>query len=195
MEQYSDKIEDFRSRVTRRMIWEALFSLLEEKPLGKISVKMICERFNGNRSTFYNHFDSKYDLLQYGLENVIPEEAGLLSTPAAEGQWSEAKPPHAALFEYVKNNQKFWKNVFAEHGINDDLVCGMSNGTIAFMKRISNGDEHDAFFDEIQAQMYIGAVGNVAIWWLKRGCDIPVSQLNKYVDTLWRYPRKNKKNF
>lgn len=51
-------------------IWLSFFDLmLEDDYLFKdIRVNDICERAKCHRSTFYRHFEDKYDLLTYGLE-------------------------------------------------------------------------------------------------------------------------------
>ena len=188
----NNKENDLRGRVTKRLIWEALFNLLEEHPFDEISVRDICAAFGGNRSTFYNHFESKYDRLHYGIESIIPQEAGLFDLSYDGGSWAE-NGPHVALFRYVYNHQNFWNNVMVRRGMNDDVMASLLNGTMTFMQMVRGIGPQDAIFDEVEAQMYLGAVGNLTIWWLKRGCDIPIAKLSEYIDELWRYPRKHPK--
>ncbi|WP_429970831.1 TetR/AcrR family transcriptional regulator [Fructilactobacillus sp. Tb1] len=57
---------------TDKLIEDTLLSLMNEKPLAKISINQICNRAEINRSTFYRHFDDKYLV----LEKI---EAGLLA--------------------------------------------------------------------------------------------------------------------
>lgn len=42
-----------------------MFSLLAEKPFEEITVGELCENAQYPRTTFYNYFDDKYDLLNY----------------------------------------------------------------------------------------------------------------------------------
>ncbi len=49
---------------TEHQIWEAMISLLEEKPLSKIKVTQLTERAGISRSTFYTYYDSIYDVVQ-----------------------------------------------------------------------------------------------------------------------------------
>lgn len=56
---------------TRRAIMESFWRLLEEKPLGKISVKDIVEACGINRNTFYYHFQDIPSL----IEAIVKEEA------------------------------------------------------------------------------------------------------------------------
>lgn len=56
---------------TRRAIMESFWHLLEQRPLGKISVKDIVEACGINRNTFYYHFQDIPDL----IEAIVREEA------------------------------------------------------------------------------------------------------------------------
>ena len=44
-------------------IIKSLIDLLKIYPFENISIKMICANSNVNRSTFYDHFQDKFDLL------------------------------------------------------------------------------------------------------------------------------------
>lgn len=48
---------DARIRYTRQTIQQVFIDLLKQKPLGKITVKEICEKAQINRSTFYKHYE------------------------------------------------------------------------------------------------------------------------------------------
>lgn len=50
-------LDDFR---------QALFLALAQKPFEDIAVNELCSSANYPRATFYNYFDDKFDLLQYG---------------------------------------------------------------------------------------------------------------------------------
>ena len=57
MKQTSQPREDLRQRRTRKLLADALLSLLEERPLSEISVVDICQRAMVHRTTLYAHFD------------------------------------------------------------------------------------------------------------------------------------------
>ena len=46
---------DLRVRYTQKVIQEAFWKILKEKPLAKITVKEICDLAEINRGTFYKH--------------------------------------------------------------------------------------------------------------------------------------------
>ena len=55
--------ESRRTRYTRLAMQDALVELLQNQPLGSITIKALCERADVNRSTFYAHYASIEDLL------------------------------------------------------------------------------------------------------------------------------------
>ena len=57
------KKEDLRVIKTKKNLYEALINLLKDNSFETIKVSDICEKANVNRSTFYDHFTDKYELL------------------------------------------------------------------------------------------------------------------------------------
>ena len=58
-----NKKKDLRVIKTERNLYEALAQLLTEKTFEQIKIIDICEKSLVNRSTFYDHFSNKYELL------------------------------------------------------------------------------------------------------------------------------------
>jgi AcrR family transcriptional regulator len=68
-----EKKEDPRILRTRRLLRDALGSLLREKSFEAITVGEVTERATLNRVTFYAHFPDKYALLEYSMGSLIRE--------------------------------------------------------------------------------------------------------------------------
>lgn len=60
---------DRRVRVTKMILRDSLIELMREKPLHEITIKAICEKADINRSTFYHHYGSQYDL----FDDIVQE--------------------------------------------------------------------------------------------------------------------------
>lgn len=56
--------KDIRAEKSRILLRQALLQLLLEKDIDKITVHNICECAQIGRSTFYNHYDDKMNLLE-----------------------------------------------------------------------------------------------------------------------------------
>lgn len=65
---------EINSQNTKMMLAETLLSLLEKKPISKITVSEIVNLCQINRKTFYYHFTDVYDLLEWHL-NVELQKA------------------------------------------------------------------------------------------------------------------------
>lgn len=62
-----------KTSLTNLQIRESFLKLLDEKTLSKVTINDIVRQAMINRSTFYRHFDDKYDLL-YQLEDQLLEQ-------------------------------------------------------------------------------------------------------------------------
>ncbi len=55
---------DTRVQYTKARFADAMLDLLEQQPIGTISVKALCERAGLNRGTFYLHYSEPIDVLR-----------------------------------------------------------------------------------------------------------------------------------
>lgn len=56
--------DNLRVMRTKQLLKRAFLELLEEKPIHAVSIRELCKRAGINRTTFYNHYGSQYDLLE-----------------------------------------------------------------------------------------------------------------------------------
>ena len=67
------KKEDLRVIKTKKNLYEGLIKTLKDKPFEEIRVSDICEVSLVNRSTFYDHFSDKYELLSSLIKDLEEE--------------------------------------------------------------------------------------------------------------------------
>ncbi len=79
---------DARVRYTKMRLREAFLACLREKPVGRITVKELCEMAEINRATFYTHYQDPFDLLEKLEEETLEELRATIS---------ENKPDDEAL--------------------------------------------------------------------------------------------------
>lgn len=63
--------QDLRVQKTRQAILTTFFELLQTKTFEQITIQDLCDKASIRRSTFYRHFNDKYDLLNYGIGLMI----------------------------------------------------------------------------------------------------------------------------
>ncbi|MBR6531451.1 MAG: TetR/AcrR family transcriptional regulator [Clostridia bacterium] len=61
---------DRRAKMTREILKQSLIELMKNKPIHDISIKKICETADINRSTFYHHYDSQFELFDDILNDI-----------------------------------------------------------------------------------------------------------------------------
>ena len=93
---------------TNRVLTQALTDLVKEKPLSAITVKEVVERADINRSTFYVHFETLDDLVQYVEHQAA--EAVINYIEKAEENNGRTEDMLDGLFTFVENNKDvlFW---------------------------------------------------------------------------------------
>jgi AcrR family transcriptional regulator len=72
--------DDRRVQKTRALLRQAIGALIHEKPYDQIAVKEILARANVGRSTFYEHFRDKDELLADAFQGVVQGGGGAVSS-------------------------------------------------------------------------------------------------------------------
>lgn len=112
---------DARVRYTLMRIKEAFFTLLEQKPVARITTKELCDLAEINRATFYKHYTDIF-----GLLDAIEEEA--LEHLRSGIRQTERQFPTEFLEAALRSIQDPQKKYLA--------LCG-KNGDPNFLARIS----------------------------------------------------------
>ena len=98
--------EQYKSN--ERVILDVFTRLLEEKDLQKITIKEICEEAHINRSTFYNHFEDVYGVLEKMWEFHRMNMGYLFRNSHSKSRRKNLKQ----ILEYIKDNELFYRVSF-----------------------------------------------------------------------------------
>lgn len=109
----SEKL-DRRKKYTRKVLKESLMSLLKEKSIGSITIKEICELADINRSTFYAHFSSQYDLLN-SIDEEFTEDMVKTLNQYNFSKEDEAYQMTMKIFEYIAAKSEICKLLLSEN--------------------------------------------------------------------------------
>ncbi len=103
---------DSRKELTRQLIADSFKELMLRHSFEKISILMITNEAGIRRPSFYNHFQDKYDLLEWMVDSevVAPAEA-----PLRAGNSREAL---RVLFSRLMDNAAFYRKAFTVTGQN-----------------------------------------------------------------------------
>jgi len=162
---------DRRSRRTRRLLAEALISLLPEKRYDRITVQDIIDRADVGRSTFYAHYRDKEDLLISEFTRVLdvlmqhdsPDEAG-----------SQQVLPSLGLFRHIQEQHQLYKSLVRGRGVDFLFNAGHQHLSATMERRLAalavDADQL-AVPLPILAEYLAGTLITLLRWWLDR--DMP----------------------
>lgn len=172
---------DLRKRRSIQLLWKAFFDLMtvEKIRFSKITVDQICEKAMVHRSTFYKHFDDKFRLLEYGLNELM------------EQYWE-------IPLEKRILNPFFWSNDFFEGSESFKLVSSQQSDELFFdcMKtysmRLLKKDaltfiQHSKTIDiprDLLAEFHVAAMVTLSTWWHKNPNLADLAQIDQYFQRL-----------
>ena len=182
---HTHKKDDLRIRRTYKLLSESLLDLLSENKFEDISVTDICEKAMIHRTTFYKHFEDKYQLLKFCVKefqinfskennfdykfnnltdyyiNTMKNILEFITSPKNKSQF-------VAL---LKNNRNSIQTIFHET-IVEDVILKLED-----VKK--TGYEFSVPIPMI-AEFYAGAIISVIRWWFESDMTISVEDLIRY---------------
>jgi AcrR family transcriptional regulator len=172
---------DLRKRRSMQFLWEAFFKLMteEKRSFSTITVDQICDRAMIHRSTFYKHYDDKFKLLEYGLNQLM------------EGYWNiplekRVLKPFYWSNEFFKDSESY-KLVSAQKG--DELFFDCM--TIYSMRLLKQDSLKVIQYHktinvphDLLANFYVSTMVTLSSWWSKNPNRVSLEQLDEYFHEL-----------
>lgn len=163
------KKEDLRVVKTKKNLYQGLLMMMKEKAFEDIKVSDICHVALINRSTFYDHFCDKYEL----LDALIKELQNNLAEKLAENNiYSNSKEYYIKMidlfFDHVGENIDIYRAILKKN--NNSILMNMVYNTI--LKNTEQVMLESANINtdvplEIISKFYVSAVINVCIEYIK----------------------------
>lgn len=98
-------------QLTKRSLRDALVELLNERHISQISISLLCQRANVNRSTFYKHYASVLALLDEIEEENLRYFETAINKLNKSSNTIDGHLILESLFRYIKINKEFFKSV------------------------------------------------------------------------------------
>lgn len=176
---------DLRIIKTKNSLYAALLDLMKEKSFEEIKVSDICTKALVNRSTFYSHYEDKYELLQ----DCIKDLKESLSNELKKNQSiNSTKEYYIEMIKLFLNHIEEKKDSYLAIAINNrnsilsDILYDVINKDI-----IEHLHDH---YDEsevplaIVAKFYLGAVISVGLHWIQNINKYTKEEIINYLDNL-----------
>ena len=158
---------------TKTSLAQALFDLLSKKSFQKISINDLCEVCGIHRSTFYRHFEDKYQLLRFCFDEISKEmETRMESKPS--------KDFFVVMLDNCQKHEKLFFHLF-ETGMDEELseifYQFSSRHMLECLKeKESQGVLLPGPIDAMTA-FYVGGFTNMVKRWIKSGYKMPKETL------------------
>lgn len=172
-----------RAQNSSEKIVRAVFGIIhdDKKPLGKITVKEVCERAEINRSTFYAHYKDVFDV----GESVERRMAHMGKESILKG-WEKGNSMRAGLesmFEFFREYREFYLMYLAESRAPSVIMMMVGE----FQEQLENmrDDELGYKLDgelEYHQTFLIAGMSALVFKWLKDGCKETTAQLYEILE-------------
>lgn len=175
---------DLRMQRTYKLLSDALFELVLKQPFEDISVTDICKKAMVHRTTFYKHFQDKYQLLEC---MVSGEQRKFIELHIEEGETEQKyyRRVIRQMFEYAKNYKDFF--VQSTSHIKNDFMAHLLRNTVrTYLEQCFRIDETrlgvpSAIPIAIMSEYYTGAAIALVMWWLQNGMRISIDEMVDYM--------------
>lgn len=157
-----------RPEKTDEALFKAFGKLIIEHKLENITVADIIDEANIHRSTFYAHFEDKYELAKdfilRGVDGISEVMQNVLIESREIRQFEATK-----FFNLLLINRDLIDIAINNIGMHLTFDC-MEEGTRDLFTKLINNDGYDGDFNkEILAQFTTGALVGITKWWIRTG--------------------------
>lgn len=182
-----NKKEDLRVIKTKNNLYHGLLMMMKEKTFEEIKVSDICNIALTNRSTFYDHFSDKYEL----LDSLIKElETALINKLKENNIIDNSKDYYIKmidlLFDHINENKDIYSAILKKNNnsllmdmiyetINRDVEKNLLKNNYALTKEVP---------PEIISKFYVSAVINVCTEFIKYPYKYKKEDIIKFLDCL-----------
>lgn len=174
---------DLRIIKTKNNLYLSLINLLKTKTFEEIKVSDICKESLINRSTFYAHFEDKYELMASLINDLKKELESELDKIEKDLTTKEYYLEMIKIFlDHIEGKEDIYKSIMINN--KNSIIMDMIYDTIS--NDLNNKIKSDRIDipTDIVSSFYIAAVVNVGIEWLKNDKKYKKEDMLKYIDKL-----------
>lgn len=178
---------DLRVIKTNKALFNALLDLMKEKTFEEIKISDVCSKALINRSTFYAHYNDKYELL---IELIDELKSNLLATLQKNENEINTKEYFMAMLELLMNHIDEKRNIYTAILVNNrnsilmDILIDVANKDIN--ERIQSDKENISanIPSDIITKFYLGAIISIGMEWLTNNNKYSKGELLNYFKVL-----------
>ena len=172
------KKQDRRVQYTKKVLGDALVSMIMNQHISSVSVKELCEKADINRSTFYAHYKDPFDLLCQIEKEVISRVRNYLQQQNFVADAPLPQQMLTSILVYARENRDLFMVLLGENSdylINEDILS---------LTPVISEQYRLPFKKNIQAYMEaFGVAGAVSVFqkWLKEDAEESPDEISRLV--------------
>lgn len=181
--------QDLRTQKTRASIEGCLLSLLEHYPFQEITVKMLIEGCQINRSTFYRNYEDKYALIAQIASRLL-EEFGAALHPefVIEPNWDDKQLRFyfSPLVEYFGRNKKVLLVMRARDlpvNLFEEMLDLYSDRIFQVLKRHYGSEGYSSQLAGYFAKIIASNILTAILWWHEEVSEKEEADLLQLIST------------
>ena len=185
MSEVKEKKEDIRTIRTKRLLTKSLYELLSNTPFDKLTIQMICDKAMVHRTTYYQHFNNKEELLSYSLNDFRNK---LFNITNQKMDYSSPKQMlfHLSYFfiRYVQNNKDDFKNII--NNIGSEFLIGKVSYAYeeSVLSLLNKTTIEFSVPKPMIAQFYTGGIMKILLNWLESDSDYSINQFIEFINII-----------
>ena len=172
---------DLRIIKTRNSLYDALIFLLKEKTFEEIKVSDICKKALINRSTFYSHFQDKYELFASLIDNLKRSLNFELKNINKDLTVKEYYIELIKVFlDHIEGKEEIYRSIMINN--KNSIIMDMIYDTIN--EDINKKLDDSNIPTDIASSYYLGGVVNVGMFWLRNGKKYTKKEMLDFLNKL-----------
>lgn len=175
----SDKKTDLRIQKTYTALQKAFTQLLDEKAFEDITIHELCDTAMIRRTTFYKHFDDKYEYFKFYLATLSETfKAQITPTALITDPATYAVTMLRELFQFIREHKKLVDGIrksnmmsFLYSSLQEQFAKELRT---VFVLANTNEPTPDS---ELLISFYAGGLMNVVYWWLNHPTQLAEDEI------------------
>lgn len=183
---YTTKKEDPRATRSKKMLKQAVFSLLDENlDISQLTVQKIANRAELNRATFYLHYEDINDLLRQIVHEIF-DDLSMKVEPLLQLKSSNEQEQLVAFLNCIYEYRRIFAVLIENKGFKNNLFNLLKN-TIEARRNIRNIENtREVVSVDIVASSLLGII----MWWIKDGNQFSSEYIASQISSMYKKGHK-----
>ncbi len=181
----TNKKTDMRTLRTKKLLTKSLYELLETTPFDKLTIQNICDNAMVHRTTYYQHFNNKEELLIYSLDDFRNKLFAVTHNNMDHNSPKQMFLHLSTFFvKYVQSNRNVLKKITNNIG-SDLLISKVSYAYEQNILELLNLSTHVFSVPKpMISQFFTGGIIKVLLTWLESDDNYSNEQLLDFINIL-----------